>query len=431
MRADGSSGSAGANEPVTGSDEALTRAFRHATQQLTEIAPGTLALAFVLAGPDAPPRLRSAAGFQNADEARRIAASIQDGLAATVRGGHARSAAAPDGCGSDPKVLAMAPIQSSHGVPLGVLAMLSAEGGTDALSRLSLIADLAAARLERARLSAEVEHLRLDVAERHVPASEPSDELLALSETVFAQDLELLRNRETIGKIERLKNDFIEKMSRELRTPLTSIIESIISVLANDHESLSESAKGALRTALDEGTSFLRTLQNILDLWRLRQSEMPIEIHDASFRDVVDESIFSVQDTLGDKPVVIEKHLTEPLPKIRTDLAKLSQILFLLLDNAAKFTPKGRIDIRARVRDGTLFCELEDTGIGICPDDQTLVFDEFFQVEAGASGRYRGAGLGLTLVRELITLLGGNLSLNSEVGRGTTVRFELPVQVVS
>jgi signal transduction histidine kinase len=158
---------------------------------------------------------------------------------------------------------------------------------------------------------------------------------------------------------------------------------------------------------------------------------MPIELHDASFRDVVEESIFSVQDTLGDKPVVIEKHLVEPLPKIRTDLAKLSQILFLLLDNAAKFTPKGRIDIRAQVRDGTLFCELEDTGIGICPDDQALVFDEFFQVEAGASGRYRGAGLGLTLVKELITLLGGNLSLTSEVGRGTTVHFELPVQVVS
>lgn len=430
MRADATNGRANSREPIGGSDESVTREFRHATQQVTDVAPGTMALAFLFTAPDAVPRLRSAAGFSTADEARRVAGCLQEGITAVARTGHGRTLAAPNSAGFENRTLAIAPISGAN-APIGALAMLSCDAGTDALSRLTLIADLAAARIERARLAGELERLRAETAERESVPSDPSDELLALSETVFAQDLELLRNRETIGKIERLKNDFIEKMSRELRTPLTSIIESIISVLANDHESLSDSAKGALRTALDEGTSFLRTLQNILDLWRLRQAEMPIELHDASFRDVVEESIFSVQDTLGDKPVVIEKHLVEPLPKIRTDLAKLSQILFLLLDNAAKFTPKGRIDIRAQVRDGTLFCELEDTGIGICPDDQALVFDEFFQVEAGASGRYRGAGLGLTLVKELITLLGGNLSLTSEVGRGTTVHFELPVQVVS
>ena len=219
-------------------------------------------------------------------------------------------------------------------------------------------------------------------------------------------------------------------MSRELRTPLNSIIESVISVLANENDALSDAAKGSLRSALDDGTAFLRTLQNILDLWRIKQGELPVEIQEVNFRDVVDEAIFSVQDTLGDKPVTIEKHFVEPLPKIRTDLAKINQILFLLLDNAAKFTPSGRIDIRARVEGGELHCEVEDTGIGICPDDQQQIFDEFYQVDELNSTRYRGAGLGLTLVRDLLVLLEGGLAVSSDVGRGSIFRFHLPVQTI-
>ena len=76
----------------------------------------------------------------------------------------------------------------------------------------------------------------------------------------------------------------------------------------------------------------------------------------------------------------------------------------------------------------TLSCEIRDTGIGICPDDRQFIFEEFFQVDELTSTRYRGAGLGLTLVRDLVVLLGGDVSLGSEVGSGTTVRIELPVE---
>ena len=82
------------------------------------------------------------------------------------------------------------------------------------------------------------------------------------------------------------------------------------------------------------------------------------------------------------------------------------------------------------MKDGQLECELEDTGIGICPDDQQYVFDEFYQVDELESTRYRGAGLGLALVRDLLVLLEGGITLSSEVGRGTKVAFHLPVQVL-
>jgi signal transduction histidine kinase len=253
---------------------------------------------------------------------------------------------------------------------------------------------------------------------------------LELSEALFAQDIELLRNNEKLGKIEKLKNDFIEKMSCELRTPLNSIIESIIGVLTTENETLSDGSKATLRSALDDGTEFLRTLQNILDLWRIKQRELPLEIQVVNLREVVDEAIFSIQDRIAEKPIAIEQRFGEPFPKIRTDLAKINQILYLLLENAVKFTPRGQITITADLVDGQLRCEVRDTGIGISPDDQPLIFDEFFQVDEPSSGGYGGAGLGLTLVRDLVVLMDGEVSVRSDVGRGTAMTIQLPVQVV-
>ena len=88
------------------------------------------------------------------------------------------------------------------------------------------------------------------------------------------------------------------------------------------------------------------------------------------------------------------------------------------------------VEIRARVGDGALHCELRDTGIGICPDDQQFVFDEFFQVDELASTKYRGSGLGLALVRDLVKLLDGSIELRSEVGAGSSFTFRVPVQVL-
>ena len=313
----------------------------------------------------------------------------------------------------------------------GVLVVASqAPPSPEAREALLGIAESAAVRLDHSALLGRVRTLEEELTEKVRHEEERGDEVLKLSEALFAQDIELLRNNEKLGKVEKLKNDFIEKMSRELRTPLNSIIEAIISVLAGENEHLSDNAKASLRAALDDGTSFLRTLQNILDLWRIKQGELPVESQEVNFREVVEEAIFSVQDTLGGKPVTIERRYHEPLPKVRTDLAKVNQVLFLLLDNAAKFTREGRIEIEAGVRGGRLTCHIRDTGIGICPDDRQYLFDEFFQVDDASSTGYRGAGLGLTLVRDLLVLLEGEIELDSEVGVGTCVTFHVPVVVM-
>jgi signal transduction histidine kinase len=421
----------GNNVRAQGAADDLAAALRSATVRVAEAAGGGLALLFGGENGSTALKLRSAAGFADPQEARaaadevfsRAQAAAFDGRQAEVQ--PAAMGLGPRGAGG----LAVIPLavgERRHGVLVA-----AAPTAIDAamLANLVQAAAGAAYRLDHEVLLAEVERLR-EASGGAQPGEDRSDEILRLSEQLFAQDLQLLQNNEKLGKIEKLKNDFIEKMSRELRTPLNSIIEAIISVLAGENEALSDNAKQSLRNALDEGTAFLRTLQNILDLWRIKQGELPVEIQDVNFREVVDEAIFSVQDTLGDKPVTIQKEYEEPLPKLRTDLAKINQVLFLLLDNAVKFTEQGTIRIHAAVRDGNLTCTLEDTGIGLCPDDQQLIWDEFYQVDELSSTKYQGSGLGLALVRDLLVLLDGSVAVTSEVGKGTTVTFQVPVQVV-
>ena len=417
----------------------LVAMLRQTAARAADALSGGLALVFAHAPhgtpahgapPHGAPPLRSAAGFESPEEARAAATRLASFVRDAAESGRALPLPADVallGDAADGLVLPLA----VAGRVWGALVVVSRQGlAPEAREALAALAEATAVRLDHAALEAQLRALEEELHEKSRRDEERGDEVLKLSEALFAQDIELLRNNEKLGKVERLKNDFIEKMSRELRTPLNSIIEAIISVLAGENEHLSENAKASLRAALDDGTSFLRTLQNILDLWRIKQGELPVESQEVNFREVVEEAIFSVQDTLDGKPVMIERRFHEPLPKMRTDLAKVNQILFLLLDNAVKFTQQGKIEIEAGVRGGKLSCEIRDTGIGICPDDRQYLFDEFFQVDHAASTRYRGAGLGLTLVRDLLALLDGEIELDSEVGVGTRVIFRVPVVVI-
>ena len=411
----------------------LTSALRAAASRATELAGGGSALLFAALPGDhddeASAKLRAAAGFASPEHARGAANALATAVAECLEAGETVAtpgveAMGPRGAGG----VTLIPL-SIDGRVHGVLATGSPTALQPTSSEaLELLASSTAIRVDHLQLAGEVERLRTAVHESEELAREKNDELLKLSETLFAQDIELLRSNEKLGQIEKIKSDFIEKMSKELRTPLNSIIESTISVLAGENENLSEGAKDSLRLALDEGTTFQRTLQNILDLWRIKQREMPIEIQVMNFSEVVDEAIFSVQDTLQGKPVTIVKRIAETFPKVKTDLAKVNQVLFLLLDNAAKFTPEGQIEITAGVQDGILRCQIKDTGIGVCPDDQQYIFDEFFQVDERSSTRYRGAGLGLSLVRDILGLIEGTCSVKSEAGQGTTAVFEIPVE---
>jgi len=417
--------------PVAGgpASPALAAAVREAATRAAELV-GGVALVFAASGREGGV-LRGAAGFAGPDAARAAAARLAGAVRETLASGALCEVPAGFVPGRRAQGGGVIHPLAWEGRAHGALVVAWPAGSPAAPdAALAALAQGLALRFDHAALEAEVKGLRTQAAQLGRGHEEKADEILKLSEALFAQDVELVRSHEKLGKIERLKNDFIEKMSRELRTPLNRMIEAIISVLTGENDTLSAASQGSLRAALDDGTAFLRTLQNILDLWRLKQGELPVEIQDVNFRETVGEAIFSVQDQIGDKPLAIEQRIDARFPKIRTDLTKISQILFLLLDNAVKFTPRGRIEIAARVAESRLHCEIRDTGIGICPDDRQYIFDEFYQLAEPSTRRYHGAGLGLTLVRDLLVLLGGEISVSSEVGTGSCFAFSVPVQVI-
>jgi signal transduction histidine kinase len=410
----------------------LTAALRATASRAASVT-GGCALIFACTSPDesgpASTKLRAAAGFSSPDEARAASESVLQGACDAIAAREPKSLDAVASLGERGAGGATALPLLFESRTHGALLVASPKSIDDATQPvLEQLASSAAVHLDHLKLLERLDALQDSADESQSLADEKSDELLKLSEELFAQDIELLRSNEKLGKIEKLKNDFIEKMSLELRTPLNAIIEAIISVLAGEHDAISDGAKASLRTALDEGTAFQRTLQNILDLWRVKQGELPVELQEVNFGEVIEETIFSVQETLDAKNIRVEKKFDEPLPRVVTDLGKANQIVFQLLENAAKFTEKGTITISARVEKDVLHCSIADTGIGICPDDQQLIFDEFFQVDELSSHRYRGAGLGLTLVRDLLVLLEGDYTLESEPGHGTRVSFSIPVQ---
>ena len=421
----------------TSRKQQLAAELRTSASRIAERAGGGLALIFVAApengSPENTTRLRAAAGFPVAESAKDAAQALMATVREVITTGTEQQLGALPSLEERSKggllIVPMTLENQCHGaLAVGAPDSIQAELREfieQEASKLGLL-------LDHSRVCEELELAKKELGGLRDADVTPdnSHEVLELSEALFAQDIELLRNNEKLGKIEKLKNDFIEKMSRELRTPLNSIIESIISVLTGENETLSDSSKVSLRAALDDGTEFLRTLQNILDLWKIKQRELPVEIQEVNFREVVDEAIFSVQDRISEKPVTVEQRFSEPFPKIRTDLAKVNQILFLLLENAVKFTARGQITITANLEDDRLKCEILDTGIGICPDDQPHIFEEFFQVDELSSRAYAGAGLGLALVRDLVVLMDGDVDVKSDAGRGTSVTFQLPVQIV-
>jgi signal transduction histidine kinase len=415
---------------VVTKQQKLASALRASASRVADQTEGGFALAFAsTSGSALDMRLRAAAGFKRPEEAQEAAQVLLPSVREASNSDENHSLPPSPELGERAAgALIIYPLRHNYVLHGALVVGAPATLAPQRREMINYLAENMSLCFAHAQLEQEVEELREQVADSSGTGSGSNEEVFRLSQELFAQDIELMRSNEKLGKIERLKNDFIEKMSRELRTPLNSIIESIISVMTGENENLSEGAKETMRSALDDGTAFLRTLQNILDLWKIKQGELPLEIQDINFHELGEEAIFNLQEAIGDKQITIQQRLADPMPRIRTDLTKLNQILFLLLDNAAKFTHSGEIEISARVEDGRLYCGVRDTGIGICPDDQQFIFDEFYQVDDSSSRSYRGAGLGLTLVRDLVTLLDGELSITSDAGRGTTVGFEIPVQ---
>jgi two-component system NtrC family sensor kinase len=224
------------------------------------------------------------------------------------------------------------------------------------------------------------------------------------------------------------KSEFLANMSHELRTPLNAIIGFSEVLTERMFGELNEKQEEYLKDIYSSGTHLLSLINDILDLSKIEAGRMELELTDFHLPTALDNALMLVRERAGRRSITLQTSVDEQLGEVRADERKIRQVVLNLLSNAIKFTPDGgRIEVGALPRDGYVEVSVADTGVGIAPEDQEAVFEEFRQVGT-AEKKAEGTGLGLTLCRKFIELHGGRIGVKSQLGAGSTFTFTIPVR---
>jgi signal transduction histidine kinase len=265
-----------------------------------------------------------------------------------------------------------------------------------------------------------------------------AQDVVDLLQTLATQSVLAIQNarlfREIADKSQELeaasrhKSEFLANMSHELRTPLNAVI-GFSEVLAEGmFGDLNDKQAEYLQDILESGRHLLSLINDILDLSKIEAGRMELERSDFDLPSAIDNALLLMRERASRKDIAIGRAVDERLGVLDADERKVKQVLLNLLSNALKFTPEGgRIDVRADVRDGMAEISVADTGVGIAAEDQQAVFEEFRQVGASAK-RVEGTGLGLALSRKFVELHGGRIWVTSEIGKGSTFAFTIPIR---
>ncbi len=225
------------------------------------------------------------------------------------------------------------------------------------------------------------------------------------------------------------KSEFLANMSHELRTPLNAIIGFSEVLTERMFGDLNEKQEEYLKDIYASGQHLLSLINDILDLSKIEAGRMELELTDFDLPAAIDNALTLVRERAGRRGVALHQAVDGRLGAIRADERKLKQVVLNLLSNAIKFTPEeGRIEVRATPVDGSVEVSVTDTGVGIAPEDQEAVFEEFRQVGT-ADKKVEGTGLGLALSRKFVELHGGRIWVTSQVGVGSTFAFTLPLTI--
>ncbi len=231
-----------------------------------------------------------------------------------------------------------------------------------------------------------------------------------------------------LKELDRLKSNFLATMSHELRTPLTSVIGYSEMMLEGLGGPLTAEQREYLQIIMEKGESLLQLITSILDISKIEAGRVKLVISDVDLATVMRDAVATVM------PLARKKGLRltwqpAPLPRVQCDREKIRQCLINLVNNAVKFTlPGGAVTVEARPVSGEkVGLSVVDTGIGISPQHLPRVFDVFYQVDGSSTREFGGAGLGLAIVKSYVEAHGGEVAVESTVGKGTTFTLVLPV----
>jgi signal transduction histidine kinase/HAMP domain-containing protein len=229
----------------------------------------------------------------------------------------------------------------------------------------------------------------------------------------------------------RHKSDFLANVSHELRTPLNAILGFNEMVLGDVYGEVPAELRVPLTDVQNSGRHLLRLINNVLDLSKIEAGRMELALTDYSVFDVVESVRNSLRSLAAEKGLDFLTAVSDDIPTARGDSGRITQCLMNLAGNALKFTEQGRIVIAVEVHGHMLHYRVTDTGIGMAPDRLETVFEEFRQGDAMVSTKFGGTGLGLSITRKFVEMHGGRVWAESDLGKGSTFSFAVPLRVES
>ena len=252
-----------------------------------------------------------------------------------------------------------------------------------------------------------------------------SEELQAQTEELRAQTEELERQRLRVEEADRLKSEFLSNMSHELRTPLNSVLALTQLMIARGTGKDAAQEAEYLQVIERNGRHLLYLINDILDIARIESGRVQLTLTEIDPGETCARALETVRPLAAERGLELKSDCGD-LPRIFTDEDKLQQILINLLSNAVKFTDQGEIELAVEAVGDRVRFVVRDSGVGIAPEVLPYIFDKFRQADGSSTRRFEGTGLGLAICRSLAKILGGEITVESLVGRGSTFTLTLP-----
>jgi PAS domain S-box-containing protein len=315
-------------------------------------------------------------------------------------------------------------IESVQSGRLGVLAIGNWEDNSafDEEDRNLLVAvgEQAAIAIDNARMIKALEEQEARLENQNEMLAQQNQELESQRQQVQLQNLQLL-------EAARLKSQFLATMSHELRTPMNAVIGFSQLLLRQRQNPLTPQQVDMLERILNNGKHLLTLINEILDLSKIEAGRLDLKLETFNLATLVSATTDELRSLADEKHLTLQVHADLQNPNVINDSVRMRQVLVNLLSNAIKFTETGSVQVEVKeISPERLVLTLKDTGIGIAQDDLDHIFEEFRQIDQTTTRKYSGTGLGLAITKLLVHLMQGTITVESEVGQGSTFRIELP-----